>query len=295
MAESGSNREEQIIFRSKMFGGFEKRQVLSYIDHLRDESRRAEEQLNNHLSEMSEARGQLTAQISGFEEQLKAMERQFVQSQAKVKELTGVIEGLSTEISVQKQAVRDKEMELAKAREEKRMLEYTIDQQTFKSRKFDDLAMQIGTIIIEAKGEARDILDNANREAGQIKKEANETVELITEQVRQLRSGLSEARGSIQELLSALDSRLAEIETTISSTAILASVALPGPAGQVSGLKARMPVLTAEPHAEHEISHFSVWPEDKPDTVAFSLSGLPRWEESDVLGSDQNRSDPENG
>jgi hypothetical protein len=196
---------------------------------------------------------------------------------------------------VQKQAVRDKEMELAKAREEKRMLEYTIDQQTFKSRKFDDLAMQIGTIIIEAKGEARDILDNANREAGQIKKEANETVELITEQVRQLRSGLSEARGSIQELLSALDSRLAEIETTISSTAILASVALPGPAGQVSGLKARMPVLTAEPHAEHEISHFSVWPEDKPDTVAFSLSGLPRWEESDVLGSDQNRSDPENG
>ncbi len=221
MVQNTASGEEQIILKTKLFGGFEKRQVLSYIDNLRENGRKAEAELQEHMTQMSDARSQLTAQVSSFEKQLSQLEEQLAKSQTKVVELTDVIEDLNSEITSQKLTVKEKDRELSMAAEEKKQLQYKTDRFEFKSRKFDDLAMQIGTIIIEAKGDAQLILDTARHEADQIKNEAMETVVKVTDQMKGLQNGLSEAKNSLQEVLASLDIRLAEIDSAINTSAAL--------------------------------------------------------------------------
>ena len=75
MAEQQQN-QEQVLLKTSFFGGFDKGEVLSCIDRLREQNRTMAAELEGKLDGMARARGELAEQVTGFEGKISEMERQ---------------------------------------------------------------------------------------------------------------------------------------------------------------------------------------------------------------------------
>ena len=63
---SEANNREQVLLKTSMFG-FEKKQVLEYIDSIWNTSRSEQQELEAKLKEVGQARNELERQVSEFE------------------------------------------------------------------------------------------------------------------------------------------------------------------------------------------------------------------------------------
>ena len=70
--------ENQGLFKTTLFSGFEKKSVLKYIDELNAQSNQAQESLNNRIQELITSREELTTQIGQFEVKIAQLEERCV-------------------------------------------------------------------------------------------------------------------------------------------------------------------------------------------------------------------------
>ena len=204
--------DEKVLLRTSFFGGFEKQEVLTYIDKLRKQNRTMAQELARHISEVSTARSQFSEQVSSFESKITEMERQLDERGGKIRELTGMVESLRNEVSQQKMRQIEREKDLQQQREQNRQLMVQIQNYEYKAKRYEDVSAQIGDIILDANQRAADTLAQAQEQAEQIRKNAVTANERITEEMLLMRHELSTVRTQMGDLMQSFTARLDAID-----------------------------------------------------------------------------------
>ena len=210
-----TNNDEKVLLKTSFFGGFDKKEVLSYIDNLREQNRVMGQELETHINEVSTARNELSQQVSSFESKLSEMERQLEERSGKIKELTGMIDSLKEEIGDERQKNVEQKMQLQRQFDANKLLEAKAKQFEFKAKRYDDVSAQIGDIMLEAKQSASEVIERAETQAQEIKGDAVITTKRITLEMKNMRTELVEVRRQIEQMLGGLNSKLDEIDSMI--------------------------------------------------------------------------------
>jgi len=203
---------EKVLLRTSFFGGFEKKEVLEYINKLREQNQMMGKELDERINEVSAARSDLSAQVSSFEAKIIEMERQLEERGGKIKELNIAVETLKGEVGVQKQRVVEQQMQLNQQKDQNKQLTLQAQNYEFKAKKYDDFSAQLGDILLEAKRNANETVAEAESEAAKIKTNAVIATERAADQIKMMRGDLKEVRRQIESIINEFTARLDEID-----------------------------------------------------------------------------------
>lgn len=212
---SEANNREQVLLKTSMFG-FEKKQVLEYIDSIWNTSRSEQQELEAKLKEVGQARNELERQVSEFEAKMSQLERHLEDEKGRIRELTGQISSLNQELAGQKELAAKQARELSIQQERNRQLQFRSESSEYKAQKYDEAANKLGEILIDARRSADAMLRAAGKEAQGIKRDAVEAADRITGEVRSFRGDLDRVRETMEELMRSLGDRLDGIDAVIS-------------------------------------------------------------------------------
>ena len=210
MDERGSG---EILLKTRAFGGFEKTQVLAYIDKLREENRQAEEELEAKIASISQAKDALSESIGQFEGQIRQLESQLTAKKDKINELTGVIDTLGNEISQHKQTLAAKDQEIKSYQETNRRLSFAAEANGEKAKRYSELTTQVGEIIIEARRSAADIVEAAQAAAEISHRDLLGTARRMADEMTGFRQDIAEIRHTVGQMTDSINTRIDAIET----------------------------------------------------------------------------------
>lgn len=204
--------KDPVILKSSLFGGFKKANVLSYIDQLDRDSQLLKAQLDEKIAELEAQVTSLEKQIPSEEEKQAAALR-LEESQQKNQVLFTLTQKLEQEIDRQNTLLQQKDEEIRQATERIRKLQFTADSHALKAQKYDDIAMKIGSLIIEAKQQADAIVEKAKAEADAITKEKEAKLEKMNGEFMQFKANVDDLRRQLQSTMASLDGKLEDMGT----------------------------------------------------------------------------------
>lgn len=204
--------KDPVILKSSLFGGFKKANVLSYIDQLDRDSQSLKAQLDEKIAELEAQVTSLEKQIPSEEEKQAAALR-LEESQQKNQVLFTLTQKLEQEIDRQNALLQQKDEEIRQATERIRKLQFTADSHALKAQKYDDIAMKIGSLIIEAKQQADAIVEKAKAEADAITKEKEAKLEKMNGEFMQFKANVDDLRRQLQSTMASLDGKLEDMGT----------------------------------------------------------------------------------
>lgn len=230
--------EKQAIFKNSI-NGFEKTAVLQYIDEMSKESSRIEQELQAKLDEMSRSREQLESQVQDFEEKISHIERELEEEKGKNQQLTAKISTLQQDAAAQKRQLEDKDRELQIQKEQNRIIKSHAEEIEQKSKKYDEAAASIGSVILDAKQDAKHIVEEANRKAVQITSETDQVISSIITKIDTMKEEFLALRSKMNQSMDLLNAHFDEIEKEIG-------------ASKEAAQKALSSTAKAEPQAEQQ-------------------------------------------
>ena len=191
-----------VIFKTSAFGGFQKTAVLSYIDQMNADSQKLKAELDEKIAALEAQVSELKGQLPSEEEKAAALQREEAQ-QKKSREMTELIERLNQEIDRQQKLLADKDEEIKRMNERVRKLQFQAESHSFKAQKYDEIAMKVGSLVIDAKQQADRIVERAKEEARavprekQMRGELRDTLEFLDRRLEKL--GINPEQGVSKE------------------------------------------------------------------------------------------------
>lgn len=215
MAEEQNNR--QAMLKTSFFGGFDKKEVLAYIDRLREENTAAQSELDRRLSDMTAARGQLAEQVSGFEKKIGEMESALNERSDRIRSLTGQLDTLQGELTYTKKKQDDTGKQLRLQEEQNRFLLERAKKSETQAQKYAEVSEKIGDMMISAQQAADKIVADARTQAEQLQSETDTASERLAGEFQGMRDELTRLREQMAELVECFSNRITEAEELIDS------------------------------------------------------------------------------
>lgn len=213
--ETSTQNSEQVIFKTSVFGGFEKQDVLSYIDKIRDENQNNVVNLNESIQKMEQAGEELRKQINGFEGKITELEDQLTQKSSKIQELTGQIDHLRRKVSDSSQRRQELKEELDAAKDENAQLSKKAEILNDKAVKYDEVKCQLGEIMISAREDADRVVKSADLKAAQITEKAANASNKVASEMIGLKTEISQIKENLVKLTDAFSQKLSQIDAAI--------------------------------------------------------------------------------
>lgn len=174
--------DQEGIFKTTTFGGFDKKAVLTYIDALTEKHHAQEEELRGQIVEFSKAQDSQVEYIQKLEDQLETLEdkldvlaEQLESERAATPHAASEINDLNQENQELAHKLAEAEKELSIQQERNRQLQFKVEGVVYKSQKYDELSSQVGEAMLSAKASADKILQDAQNEAKRLLEEARQT------------------------------------------------------------------------------------------------------------------------
>ena len=209
------NPNQQTILKTRLFGGFDKKQVLFSIDRLREENARAQQELELRMQELSDSRKQFSEQVSGFEQTISQLESQLKESQGKVTELTGTVGTLEKALEGYKKDAADNSRALKIQMEQNRQLTMRAEAFEKKALRYDEFSAQLGDILLEAKAGANDIVNSARSQAETLKGDYARVSKEFYEEAANFKRDILNLKSSINSAVDDMNRRLDSMNTVL--------------------------------------------------------------------------------
>lgn len=234
---------EQIIFKTQM-RGFEKKAVLEYIDQMTDTQRRQEKEFQDKL-EKAETESAASAAESEYlrmendrlTEENEILRRQAVQLEEKASAaeasaqaadrlaarerdnelLKSRVTALNEEILRLKSQLSQKEEAIRRLTAESDVLISQQSELSEKGMKYDQISNSVGVVVLEAQRTADAIIANANREAEETRRSADEAVALLGGHLNRFREEIERMRASVAHSVEGFESCIAGLEEAAAS------------------------------------------------------------------------------
>lgn len=150
-------------FKTKVFGGFNKKQVLDYIDQMHAEAAKNAAVCEENLKRFAEIEQELNEKLNAAQKENSTLSQQLEAA-------------LGSEKALREELNKKTEEYETAAEDNKRLAELNM-QMKVKCDKYDNINDRIGSILIDAKNIGEKILDDARQEADRIKSAAADEAE----------------------------------------------------------------------------------------------------------------------
>jgi chromosome segregation ATPase len=161
--------------KSSMFGGFKKKDVLSYIFELNESTQEAQQKFAEQFEEISRSRDDLRRAVSEYESRAAGLQAEMEEAsrslnleQAKRQEAEAMMEKLRYDIQKRERELTERENELTAANAKLLKLQDDRGQLEKEREQLELAASQIAGLLSEARADADRMVDNAKAEAKKI-------------------------------------------------------------------------------------------------------------------------------
>lgn len=201
--------------------GYDKEEVLKYIDEMRASAQKAETQLQEKMDQITRSREQLEEKIAAFESRVQDVSVELDKEKGKNKKLSEMIELLQEEIDRQRRRSEASERDYQTMQQHNHQLLEQVRQAQDKSRRYDEAAASIGSAILQAQQTANTIIGTANDRAQLISKDADRFIGGVLEKIEGMQQDFHTLRGKMNESIAMLNARFDQIEADIAQARTL--------------------------------------------------------------------------
>ncbi len=213
--EKGGTLMEPVIqkFRTSM-GGFNRRDVLQFIEQSSAAHRRQVNGLEGRLAQAEEERVRLQTELDSVRDENGAVAAEEARVRASLEESTRSLAKLRGELS-------DTESKLAAARAELERLQAQVGELAPMAQSYEELKDRVATVELDAHRKAQATVDEARAEAEQLRGETREWLSRTMEQYAALRGELDEvlrharAIGELEGQAGRMDELTAELKSRV--------------------------------------------------------------------------------
>lgn len=198
---------DQGIFKSSVFGGFDRQSVLTYVDELMAKGQEREAVLQRRVEELSEERDRLSGQVLELTQRAETFEERLKKAE----------EG-GQDAAKKDMRIAELEKQSARANEQLSLLNATLAKSEDKGRKYDAVAAQVGVVMVEAQKQADTILARARQQADDITQESIDNIYDFNKRVDDVKNGVYRLRSFAAETLQSFDEQLSRLEMAIKDT-----------------------------------------------------------------------------
>ena len=228
--KEGTWMEKQVIFKSAL-NGFEKSAVLKYIDEMNSKYAASVKEYQQQAEELENEKYELSDQLTELKQALTELQKKAESEQALLLEQLQtreeLIESLKTEMKALAQKNEEQEHELIMQREQNRLIREQAESIEAKSKKYDEAAASIGTVILsarqdaekiiaEAQAKADSITANAQKEADQIVANAESNLSGLQKQMDSMKAQFFSIREQMNSSVALLNDQFGQVEASLS-------------------------------------------------------------------------------
>lgn len=195
-------------FKTKVFGGFNKKQVLSYLDDVHaefneksNELQKEIDELNKQCDALKDDCNQLTEAVNNKDEKNKNLEKKMAI--------------LLEEKNTVEENLKQKESEISVCKEQVRRAVFEMESMKVKCEKYDKIHDEINDLMSEANNMADKIKRDAKLEAEAIIKEANEKADNITKEAKADTKTLSSNLVAVNDDIKSIKTGLVDITNQV--------------------------------------------------------------------------------
>lgn len=206
---------EQAIFKSQTFGGFNKEEVLKYIDKLNadftEEYDKAEEEISSLKTGLEEKNAELSSANENFAN-LKAKYDEIMEAYEELRQHYLMLKEHSDNIEAENEKLSARlasaEKELAIEKEVHSQLEAKLEEENKKALEHAEKERKLAVVIDTAGDSARMMLASAKAGAQNMLADAQNTADGINSEIDEFREELERTKDFMQDSLSVLIQRL---------------------------------------------------------------------------------------
>lgn len=194
--------------RTSAFGGFNKNDVLAYIDALSRKYKSVESNLNNKISELSSSREALASQVGDFSSRIALLEEACANAQAAAEKSRAAHEAARNEVSELRRKTVILEVENNKLKNQISTTENSAAELRHEKEKIADA-------IMDARKNAQFIMNSARDEAVSKIRDAEEEINGLHNKVGGFISDVEDMKRSMAEMLRRVESNVNDITSRL--------------------------------------------------------------------------------
>lgn len=217
--------ENQPIFKTSLFGGFERQSVLSYIYELNNNAKAAQDRLNAQFEEVGAARERLSETIRGLEQKLasaeetrRSLEAELSGERSRQGEQSAMLDSLNAEIDRQKAIIAEKDAEISRFGQIRAELEQKNAELEAGRGEVEKASVYLGELVVRTRMEAEKILEDANSQAKGVVEEATRSLTAVFDQFGKFRVEMEAIEEKIEEAVISMQHKFAAIGDTINES-----------------------------------------------------------------------------
>lgn len=199
--------EDQGIFKTSMFGGFDKQSVLTYVDELMSKSQEHENALQERIDDLTAERDRLSSQEAELQSRIASLEEHLSKAAETQREL-----------NIKNARIEELEAKLIHAASHTAQLESALAENERNHHKYDEIAAQVGAVMVEAQKNADSIVARAQDQANRVAQESVERVYEMNSRIDQVKEDIRRLRSYAMDTLEDVERRMQGLETAIDDT-----------------------------------------------------------------------------
>lgn len=219
-------------FRRAFFGGFRKKDVLKCFDEFSAEKADEINDLNQQLEEVrkqlsekesalaeaEEAQTRTASEKEELEQKLTACETELQQQREFAQAAKEAREKAEAESKASLQLLKERDVKIAFLTDKSQALAQKLEESERKGKKYDDLSVEIGEMMLEAKHSAELIIRQAQERSAQMAAETGHEVDRLSADLTLFLQQLNHIKATMHSLTDGVDTRIQSLEASISTT-----------------------------------------------------------------------------
>ncbi len=200
------------VFRKAALGGFNKKDVLSYLDSISMQYEQEKNELSGNISRLEEINGSLEQELSLCKEEISSLTKRLEDEQEKLSCANESLEDVKKELEQQKNKNEIKNQELIIQMELCDQLKLQIDEYEAKVRGYEAISKKINRTIAQANQSAANIVSEAEKRASSVVSDAQSRADSVNRELSAFRDEISDLRALVKIALYEVEDRLGYID-----------------------------------------------------------------------------------
>lgn len=201
--------------KKTIMGGFDKQSVMDYVDGLNLKYASRERELTQTIEQLSIENNSLKDQKSESSQKIEYCESEIEELKSKIKEYEDKIDKLNMNLLESRKLEHDTKQKLAAMTEENNRLNCSLVEARHKANKFDMEAIEVGSVLINAKNSADKIIKEAMEDSIKIKDTTLENTKVLSEELDSFKIDLSSLDTTINAVFNTFKGHLGTLACSL--------------------------------------------------------------------------------
>ena len=208
-----------IVFKTKAFGGFNKDEVMDFVNRIIAEKTELEKNLAESNANLSRAESELV-NLNGIKEENENLKSDLTEANNSIADLNSQVNALNDQVADLSQQVTDSQIS-AEAQAELDSLKAEVTRLRTECEKKRDLERQVGAAMLDARVHSEGLVEAAKERADMVTKSVYSAIGETALKIDDLSSGIGEIARSFTKSVEEVELRIKALTGDMSKTAQL--------------------------------------------------------------------------